>query len=757
MSSSGVSFSGLATGIDTDSIISKLSQIAAQPISRLQTQQSEIQTKQGVYKQFRSVLSSFAQAGGALNTTDAFNPVTSSSSDSSVAVLAGSSSAGTGTYNLEVAKLAKANKIATTAQSDTSSALGLTAGTIVVNGQSVLVDETDSLQSLAQKINTVSAGVTASLINGGTGNAYLTLTSAETGSAQRIQISDLEGNNAKTLGLTTDDESVRSEITNGAKSYTFDSNTETLGELLGTDVSGSKTFQINGTDVSIDYSTDTMQTMVDKINAAGAGATATLVSSTKDSKTVYEIQITGDSSTPTFTDSSGVLNSLGVLQKGYGNQLVAAQDAEYTLDGVALTSSTNVIKTAIPGATLTLMKATSTSSSGTTTTAASTLTLGRDYNAIKTKVTAFTDAYNNVVKFIDNYSSLDTSTYESGPLFGDATARQVESTLSRMLFTDVPGVTGDYKNLAGVGFSFNEDGTLTFDSTKLTEALQADVTGVAALFKSTGTTSSDTLTYVSSTSTTRASGTGSYDINITQAATKGTATAGIAQTDASVGETLTFNGSLFGSKAYTFTVDVGSSLSDTITKLNKDAKLKDLVVASEVDGKLTFTSKKYGTSGNFTVASNIAAATNNSGIGYGGATYVNGVDVAGTINGQASTGSGQFLTAKADTGSASGLQIQYTGTTTGSVGSINFRKGVAMQANDLIGTFTDSVSGILTASDKSFQNQIDDIQEKIDKLNTRLTEQQTELKTKYAAMEEAIASLNSQATALSSLYSSSSS
>lgn len=747
MSLSGITFGGLSSGIDTESIISRLVQLEAIPIQRLQKQQQEIQQKQNVYGQFRSALSSFAQAAGSMNVADAFNPVTASSSKMDVAILVGSSAATAGTYNLQVSKLAQAQKVATAAKTDTTTALGLNAGTVVLNGKAVAVDQSDSLRTIAQKINALGVGVTASLIDGGQGNAYMTITSATTGEANRIQLSDANGDVLSQLGMTSGAAAIRSATTNGGKSFTFSTNSDNLQTMLGASGLGASSFSINGTTVSFDYSTDNLQNVADKINAANAGASASVVTSTKDGKTLYQLEITGTSGTPTFDDPNNALQTLGVLQKGYGNQLIAAQDATYKLDGVSLTSSSNTITTAIPGATLTLVKANE------TTPEASTLTLARDNSAIKSKIKSFSDAYNNLVGFIKNQSQFDKDSYSSGVLFGDTTAQQVEATMSTMLFNDVPGLTGNYKNLASIGFKFDSSGLLTADDATLNAAIAADPEAVGAVFRSTGAGSTDQIKYVSSTSTTKASGTSSYAVDVTQIATKGSVTSNLAQTSANtVSEKLTFSGGLFGSSPYVLNVDVGSTLATTVDKINKDAKLKELLSARIDGGKLVVESRRFGAGGSFSIASNIAAAADNSGIGYGGGVTVNGVDIAGTINGQAALGSGQFLTANADTGAASGLQIQYTGSTLGAVGSVGFRKGVGTQANDLVGSFTDAINGLLTTADKSMQSQIDGLKEKIDDLNERLTRKQDELKQRFARMEEAIAKVQSQGTNMSSFF-----
>jgi flagellar hook-associated protein 2 len=735
----------LSSGIDSDSIISRLVQLEAIPIQRLQKQQKEIQTKQNVYSQFRSKLSTFAQAAGSMNVADAFNPVNAGSSNMATAILTGSSAATAGTYNLQVSKLAQAQKVATSAKADTTTALGLTAGTIVVNGKALAIDETDSLRTIAQKMNSLGVGVTASLIDGGAGNAYLTLTSNTTGAANRIQLADLSGSVLSQLGMTSGTAGIREAVTKGAKSYALTSNSDPVKTALGATTGGAATFKINGVDVSVDLSTDSLQGIADKINAASTGATATVVSATKDGKTQYQLQITG-TDTPTFTDGGNVLESLGILQKGYGNELVVAQDAAYKLDGVSLTSTTNTVTSAIPGATLTLLKANE------TTPETSTLSLTRDNNAIKGKVKGFADAYNELISFIRDASKFDTKTFDSGPLFGDSTAQQVESSLSGLLFNDVPGLDGAYKNLSSIGFKFDSDGKLTADDSVLNAAIAADPAAVGAVFRSTGSGSSEAIQYVSATSATKASGTSAYAVNITQLATKGNVSASVAQTLANAsGERLTFSGSLFGGTPYVLNVDVGSSLADAVTKINTDSKLKDLVAAKIVDGKLVLDSRRYGSGGSFTVASNIAAGADNTGIGYGGGIAVTGLDVQGTINGQAATGAGQYLTANADTGNAAGLQIQYTGTTLGAIGDVKFRKGVGTQSNDMVGLFTDSVNGLLTATDKAMQDQIDSLGESITRLNTRLTDKQQELKQRFARMEEAISKVQAQGNQLASL------
>ena len=76
---------------------------------------------------------------------------------------------------------------------------------------------------------------------------------------------------------------------------------------------------------------------------------------------------------------------------------------------------------------------------------------------------------------------------------------------------------------------------------------------------------------------------------------------------------------------------------------------------------------------------------------------------------------------------------------------MKFTKGMGSLVNDLIGTLTDSVNGLLTAADKAAQEQIDTIDRSIEDLNERLELRTTFLRTQFTRMEEAIAKMQGQA------------
>ena len=742
--SSGINFGGLASGMDTEGIISKLVSIQKQPIARLQQQQQKYLKQADVIAALKGQISNVAQSANSLLTADAFSAVIPSNSDSSVASLVMSGVGQAGNYTLSVSKLAQAQKISSGAQSSVSSALGQT-GQFTINGKLVSVDSTDSLSSVARKINDVSPGATASIINGGTGNAYLTITSSNSGISGKPQLSDLTGSFLSTIGVLGATENIRLPITNGAAGINFSSSSDIVGSSLGVTGLTAQTIKVNGVNVSINLQTDSLQAVADKINSASTGATASVVSVTEGVSTKYRLEITGASS-PTFVDAGNTLATLGIVQKTASNELVAAQDASYKVDGVSLTSSTNTIEGVIPGGKITLLKADATTPPTTT------LSIKSDTDAVANRIKSFTDSYNSAVKFITDNSQFDGDTYETGPLFGDPVARQFLSTMNSLLMSNIPGLTGNYKNLTDIGIRIDGTGSLSVDSSKLNTAIQTDSEGVRKLFQNFGSSSSSSVVYISGTSSTQPSSPSSYGVNITQVATKTQYVAATAKTSNNTSsETLTFSGNLIGSSSYNLTIDVGSNLQTIIDKINNDTKLKDLLTASNNSGKLQIDSKRFGSNGLFNVVSNQSPLGSNSGVGFNPGTLTNGLDVAGTINGESAMGVGQFLTGTKTDGKALGLQIQYSGTSTGNAGNITFTRGMSGIVNSALTMFTDIASGITVTTEKALRDQGELIKNQIDTINKRAAASITELRAKFSQMEQQISKVQQQGARLSQL------
>ncbi|MDW8051968.1 MAG: flagellar filament capping protein FliD [Armatimonadota bacterium] len=736
---SGINFTGLATGIDTESIIQRLTELQSRPMQRLMVRKSQLQSRMSAFDQFRGLVNNLASAAGALSVNTAFNVVRGTSSDPQVATISSSVEALPGTYELRVSKLAQAHKIVSEVHTSATAELGAS-GQFMINGKIISLQPTDTLNSVAQKINAANAGVTASVVRADNGY-YLVLTAKETGANNKIQLVDVGGWQvlSPTLKLITYDEFVRLQQGNAALSIRFRSTSQPLAEIFGLNPPVQGTVQINGKPIQVNLATDTLNSLVEKINSIGAGVTASIETETEGGTTYYRLKIDGGSALPTFTDDQNILKMLGILQNGYRRELVQAQDAEFTIDGFQFRRSTNQITDVIPGATIALLSADANNPK------VARLTLTRDTEAIKNTVNNFVNAFNSIVDFIKQNASINRETLQAGILFGDTTVSTIVDGIINRTISAVAGIQDGLRVLAQVGIQLGRDGKLSLDESKLMQALSQDLQGVIRLFTASGRTTDPNITFVSSTDQTKPSPPEGYEVVITRVATRATATASVAQTGTrTTSETLTFSGALFGNESVSITLDPGTTIDDTINRINNDPRLRNRVVASrDENGRLVIRAVNYGSASSFTVVSDREAAPDNSGIGTT-PIQAQGQDVAGTINGEPATGNGQFLTGDRNNPNTAGLQIRVTATTPGTYGRVHFTRGVADQVRLFARQATDIVSGDIQTATNTLREQISALDRQIEAIREEVNRRQQLLREQFTRMERTISKLQSQ-------------
>ena len=130
-----------------------------------------------------------------------------------------------------------------------------------------------------------------------------------------------------------------------------------------------------------------------------------------------------------------------------------------------------------------------------------------------------------------------------------------------------------------------------------------------------------------------------------------------------------------------------------------------------------------------------------------------GLDVQGTINAESATGTGQVLTGDApatgETTSIEGLSIRYTGTGTGSQGTVKITMGVAELFNRLLYDITNTADGYLDYRMESMRDRVDDLEDDIQEMEARLDRKTEMMINRFVAMETAISKLKSQSQWLS--------
>jgi len=378
-SSGGITVSGVGSGIDTSAIVSALVKASTSPKqTQITKAESATNTTLSGIGSLKSALAAFQTAAAALNNTNTFMGLTSTSSLESVAKVTSDNTASTGSYALKVDKIATASKVSSQLfTSGTSTAIS--SGTLSITqgdkSYSVTVGSGATLSTVRDSINAslTSSGISANIVTDAKGSR-LVLTSTTTGA----------GSDISTSGI--------SELT------------------------------IDGT-AKLD---------------------------------------------PSNTSSAGYITDRPI-------------DASYSIDGLAMTSSSNSINSAVSGLSLTLTGAGS-----------STISVASDSDTLKKSVQTFVDAYNTMMTVVNNQtkvtatgatSSTSTSAATtSGPLTGDPMVRKLVAEIHGAL-TSVSTTSGSLSVLSQLGVGTNSTtGLLSLDDTKWNKAMTTQYGNVANLF-----------------------------------------------------------------------------------------------------------------------------------------------------------------------------------------------------------------------------------------------------------------------------------
>ncbi len=186
----------MISNIDYQGLITQLVSVKRMPINQLETDKKAFEKTNSAYGTLSTKVSEFKAAADALRTSTGFNAFTSTTSDSAIATSSATSSAAPGSFSLVVSTIAKSHRIASTgvATSTTTVAAGAGVFEFKVGAagalNSVAVDATTTLTSLKDAINALKAGVTASVVNEGSGASpyKLMLSSDTTGTASAVTI-----------------------------------------------------------------------------------------------------------------------------------------------------------------------------------------------------------------------------------------------------------------------------------------------------------------------------------------------------------------------------------------------------------------------------------------------------------------------------------------------------------------------------------------------------------------------------------------
>ena len=448
-----ITFGGLATGMDTNSIVDQLMAIERQPIDRLNTDKAWFQSRQAAYGAFDGKLKNFLSAIENLGSSEDLRKMSvSASNDEFVSATVDSDALPGASYQVEVVSLAQVQKNVSQGFMD-KFAHGFTPGelTLTVGDNetvTISIDETNnSLDGVMEAINAADTGVNASIINDGTDSPYRLVLTGE----------DVAADFSLTSSLSNYDGDISTQLQNGGF-------VNQEAELFG-----SGTLELStGNTITLSNETNSLADMMTAINAESGttGVTASIVA---------------DGDNFILSLSGGTITTTSLTGSNYGplslTETQAATQAHIRVDSIDIYSTSNTLNEAIPGVTLDLASA----EEGTTTTVAVSL----DEGAIKSQIESFVRVYNDVMSYISSQSK--TGDAGGGILGGDPGMNAVKRRMQTLLTTTINN-SGSLAAMSQLGLKTQRDGTLELDDEILTDAIQNNLDGVEKLLVGEGDT-----------------------------------------------------------------------------------------------------------------------------------------------------------------------------------------------------------------------------------------------------------------------------
>lgn len=490
----GLQLTGLASGLDWKSLVDQLIQLERTPATQLEiekitntsrltslstvgTRLSELKTAADALKEAGLFSGRTATFGGTTTWTASAADATASGSHTFVvsnlatqARLTGGADIGTG--------IAATNDVSGVTISSMGTSTAVTAGEFTVNGARVTVDPTDSLQDLFDAISTATSGDVTASYDAATDR--ITLTS---GSGTPVQLGAANDTSnfltvARLFNNGTDSVSSAGSLGSVSSTATLE-NARLRTAITAVDGDGKGSFTINGVAIEYDIHTDSLSTVLARINASSAGVTASFDSASD--RVILTNKATGDLGISVNEAAGGLLGALGLTS---GTTFSAGENAAFTINGGSTLYSTSNTFTedthGIPG-----LSVTATSED------TQTVTIAADTAEMKSKIETFITKFNAVQSFIDDQTRITTTNGKvtAGNLSSNREVQNWAQQLRRAAFSAVSGLTGTVQRLEHLGIDFTA-GTSQLaikDPTKLEAALRDHPNDVEAFFSTAST------------------------------------------------------------------------------------------------------------------------------------------------------------------------------------------------------------------------------------------------------------------------------
>lgn len=373
-----ISSAGIGSGLDVSSIVTSLMAVEKQPLTKLQTVASTMQTKLSAFGQMQSFLSTFRDAAAQLQSASAYAVTTATSSDPGAVGASSTTKAVPGSYAVSVTSLAS------------------TQATVSASGQFATGADPVGTGSITIRLGTWTAGQTGFTPKPGSADVVIPIGATE----------------------------------------------------------------------------NTLAGIRDKINAANAGVSATLVTDANGTRLALQSSATGAANgfrVSVTDDDAGNTDAIGLSRLAFdppsstvGTTLTqSAVNTKASINGIAVETTGSTLTDVVDGMTFNLSKVT---------TAPVTVSVTRNTDSVKSLITGFVASYNALASFLSDATSYDASTKTAALLQGDATTTGLQNQL-RSMVSKAGKASAAFGTLSDIGLEFQKDGRLKVNDTKLSAAL----------------------------------------------------------------------------------------------------------------------------------------------------------------------------------------------------------------------------------------------------------------------------------------------
>jgi flagellar hook-associated protein 2 len=218
------------------------------------------------------------------------------------------------------------------------------------------------------------------------------------------------------------------------------------------------------TTITVDNTNNTLSGIASTINGQNLGVTASVVTDANGSRLTL------------VSNSSGAAGNITISNDtvGLGFTQTAGTNASLTVDGVPISSGSNMVSGVISGVTLNLLSA----SPGTSVS----LAVAPDNTQITNTINNFVSAYNALISDVNSQFTVNPTTQQAGVLGSDGTVGMLQEQLLSMVNTSTTGNNG-IVNLSALGINMQNDGTLQVDTTTLNQNLSTNIAAVQNFFQ----------------------------------------------------------------------------------------------------------------------------------------------------------------------------------------------------------------------------------------------------------------------------------